>query len=161
MGNISSTKHHRQNSKLKTRKAYSIWFRHSEHSVKPQSRDVVPTWENTIPFIPPVDGGLVIKVYDGDTITIATRVFDDPTMYRFSVRLLGINAPEIRTRNPKEKALAEIVQKVLSDLVMDKHVTLKNVTIEKYGRLLADVYLDDKNINQYLLDHDLVERYEL
>ena len=31
-------------------------------------------WKDTIPFIPPVDKGLVIKVYDGDTITIAAKL---------------------------------------------------------------------------------------
>jgi hypothetical protein len=31
-------------------------------------------WNDTIPFIPPIDSGLVIKVYDGDTITIASQL---------------------------------------------------------------------------------------
>ena len=29
-------------------------------------------WQDTTPFVPPVDKGIVIKVYDGDTITIAS-----------------------------------------------------------------------------------------
>lgn len=158
MGNQVS----RQNSRLKTRKAYSIWL-HRNTDNKPASRTIseeTPTWENTIPFVPPVSGGLVIKVYDGDTITIATHIYDDPTMYRFSVRLFGINAPEIRTRDTEEKELAQMAQKVLSDLLLGKYVTLKNVTVEKYGRLLAEVYLGDQNMNQYMLDNKLVEHYE-
>lgn len=149
MGNYTSQH------KLKTRKAYSVWFRRNAASKSIE----IPTWENTVPFVPPVDGGLVIKVYDGDTITVATRIYDDPTMYRFSVRLLGIDAPELRTRDAEEKASAEIAQEVLSDLVIDKYVTLKNVSVEKYGRLLAEVYLGDQNINQYMLDNNLVEAY--
>ena len=31
-------------------------------------------WKDTIPFIPPITKGKVIKVYDGDTITIACRL---------------------------------------------------------------------------------------
>ena len=31
-------------------------------------------WSQTIPFIPPITQGIVIKVYDGDTITIASKL---------------------------------------------------------------------------------------
>ena len=136
-----------------------MWFRKKASESRSIQSEFVPTWDNTIPFIPPVEGGLVIKVYDGDTITIATQVYDDPTMYRFSVRLLGINAPEIRTRDADEKRSAKVAQQVLSDAVIGKNVTLKNVTVEKYGRLLADVYLGDQNINEYLLQNQVVEPY--
>ena len=34
----------------------------------------VPTWKNTKPFVPPLKEGIVIKVYDGDTITIASKL---------------------------------------------------------------------------------------
>ena len=136
-----------------------MWFRKKASESRSIQSELVPTWDNTIPFIPPVEGGLVIKVYDGDTITIATQVYDDPTMYRFSVRLLGINAPEIRTRDADEKRSAKVAQQVLSDAVIGKNVTLKNVTVEKYGRLLADVYLGDQNINEYLLQNQVVEPY--
>ena len=33
-------------------------------------------YEDTIPFIPPITHGKVIKVYDGDTITIAALLKD-------------------------------------------------------------------------------------
>ena len=48
------------------------------------------TWKNTVPFIPPIKNAVVIKVYDGDTITIACKLpFDDnlSPIYRFNVRL--------------------------------------------------------------------------
>ena len=31
-------------------------------------------YKDTIPFIPPITSGKVIKVYDGDTITIASKL---------------------------------------------------------------------------------------
>ena len=49
-------------------------------------------------FIPPLKTGKVIKVYDGDTITIASRVpglYNSP-IYKFSVRLNGIDSPEMK-----------------------------------------------------------------
>jgi hypothetical protein len=39
-----------------------------------------------IEFVPPVTGGKVIKVYDGDTITIATTLpYPDSPLYKFRV----------------------------------------------------------------------------
>ena len=57
-------------------------------------------WKDTIEYKVPIQGGRVIKVYDGDTITIAARLpYDDSQLYRFSVRLNGIDAPEIKGKS--------------------------------------------------------------
>ena len=49
-------------------------------------------YKDTIPYIPNVTYGKVIKVYDGDTITIACKMpFDNSPIYRFSVRIAGID----------------------------------------------------------------------
>ena len=54
-------------------------------------------WEDTIPFTFPISRGQVIKVYDGDTITIASKLpFESYPLYRLSVRLNGIDTPEIK-----------------------------------------------------------------
>lgn len=55
------------------------------------------TWADTIPFVHPVNSGICIKVYDGDTITIAAKLpYKGSPIYRFSVRLNGIDTPEIK-----------------------------------------------------------------
>ena len=41
---------------------------------------------------------------------------------------------------------------------MNKTVVLKNVKNEKYGRLLADVYVGDVHVNQFMLDNGLAVR---
>lgn len=107
------------------------------------SRDL--TYETTIPFIPPVKKGRVIKVYDGDTITIGTYVYG--TAYRFSVRLLGIDTPEMKGPH-KDKAI--LARDELYQLIFHKKVVLKNVSLEKYGRLLADVYVDGIHVNAWM-----------
>jgi micrococcal nuclease len=118
-------------------------------------------YEDTIPFVPPVTNGLVIKVYDGDTITIASKLpYSDSPMYRFSVRLNGIDSPEIRTKIPEEKKLAIIARDALSDKIMGKVITLENVSVEKYGRILADVIIDGENMNNYMLDKKLAVKYD-
>jgi len=119
------------------------------------------SWKETIPFVPPIDKGQVIKVYDGDTITIASKLpYPESLLYRFQVRLLGIDSPEIKGKTIEEKNAAKISQKALESMILQKIVYLKNIGTEKYGRILADVYIDDpenpKNqlhLNKWMLDN--------
>jgi endonuclease YncB( thermonuclease family) len=106
-------------------------------------------WKNTVEFVPLVTEGKVIKVYDCDTITIATKfpylttLNESNIMYRFHVRLLGIDTPEMKTKNEDEKSIAHLAQKSLSDLILNQKVTLKNTSLDKYGRILANVYTEN------------------
>jgi len=113
-------------------------------------------WKDTVPFIPPIQGGQVIKVYDGDTLTIAVKMpYENSPLYRFPVRFRGIDTPEIHGKDEDEKQSAIFARDAVSNMTLHKYVTLKNIGNEKYGRLLADVYLDDIHINEWLLK----ERY--
>jgi micrococcal nuclease len=129
-------------------------------------------WKTTKPFVPPVSNGKCIKCYDGDTITIATRLPFDQYMgkkltnivYRFPVRLNGIDCPEIKGKTPAEKALAIVARDELKKKILDKHIILKNVATEKYGRLLADVYVVENGqeiwINKWMLDMNYAVKYD-
>jgi endonuclease YncB( thermonuclease family) len=120
-------------------------------------------WEDTIEFTFPIEGGRVIKVYDGDTITIASKLpFKTSPVYRFPVRLNGIDAPEIKGKNilEEEKTAAEESKKYLSNLILNKYIILKNIKNEKYGRILADVYLNDININEEMLKNRYAVNYD-
>ena len=114
------------------------------------------TWKDTIPFIPPVEEGICIKVYDGDTITVASKLpFKESPLYRFPVRLNGIDTPEIKGKDEDEKTAAKQARDALADKILNANVQLKNVAQEKYGRLLADVYINNLHLNQWLI----TERY--
>lgn len=118
------------------------------------------TYNDTVPFIPPIIYGKVIKVYDGDTITIASKLpFEGSPLYRFSVRFAGIDSPEIRGETPMESALAIQSRDALHQLIFGKIIELKNNGKEKYGRMLADIYLDGLHVNQWMLDKKLAVKY--
>lgn len=111
-------------------------------------------WGDTVPFTFPISGGQVIKVYDGDTITIASKLpYDDSPLYRLSVRLNGIDTPEIKGKTADEKQVAKEARDALSGLIMNRQIRLENVESEKYGRILADVYLGDLHLNKWMIEN--------
>jgi micrococcal nuclease len=120
-------------------------------------------WEDTQEFTFPIKGGRVIKVYDADTITIASKLpYDESPLYRLSVRLNGIDTPEMKGKDisDEEKEAAKVAREFVYKLVFNKYVRLENVESEKYGRILADVYIGDIHLNDLLLKERYAVKYE-
>ena len=112
-------------------------------------------------FVPPIKQGRVIKCYDGDTITIASYLpYKNSELYKFSVRINGIDCPEIKSKCVSEKECAQIAKKCVEDKILHKMVRLENVSLEKYGRILADVYIDKVSMGDYLVEQRLAVKYE-
>jgi len=119
------------------------------------------TYKETIKFVPPITEGFIVKVYDGDTITLAAKLpYEESPMYRFQVRLNGIDTPEMKGKDEDEKKAALYAKNEMIHLVMNKTVQLKNVSTEKYGRILADVYVGGLHVNQWMLDNNLAVAYD-
>lgn len=119
-------------------------------------------YNDTIEFIAPINRAKVIKVYDGDTITVAARLTKDKELplYRFHVRLNGIDTPEVKAKTMREKELAINARDALANMIMGKIVDLRNNKTEKYGRILSDVYYGDVHVNQWMLDHQFAIPYD-
>ena len=118
-------------------------------------------WEDTVEFTFPIRGGRVIKVYDGDTITIASKLpFVESPLYRLSVRLNGIDTPEIKGKTEDEKSAAKQARDMLSNLILNKYVTLHNIQTEKYGRILADVFYGEVHLNNWLVNGRYAVKYD-
>jgi endonuclease YncB( thermonuclease family) len=118
-------------------------------------------WEDTVEFTFPIKGGRVIKVYDGDTITIASKLpFAESPLYRLSVRLNGIDTPEIKGKTEDEKTAAKQARDAVSNLILNKYVTLQNIETEKYGRILANVYIGDLHLNDWLVSERYAFKYD-
>ena len=125
------------------------------------STATIPGWKDTVPFVPPISGGRVIKVYDGDTITIASKLpYKKSPLYRFSVRLNRIDAPEIKGVSKKETQMAIISRDKLAEKCLNKQVTLTEIKREKYGRVLADVYCDGLFLNEWMIEQRLAVKYD-
>ena len=99
----------------------------------------------------------VLKVVDGDTIDVDIDLGFNITYYQ-RVRLAGIDTPESRTTDKKEKELGlEVKEKLKKAIDAASKVVIKTEkpdSSEKYGRILGWVFLDDNkvSINQTLID---------
>ena len=110
------------------------------------SGQLIPDWKQCVEYTPPFSGGVVIRVYDGDSITVASQLpaplcNTDPTMYRIPVRLAGIDAPEMHSNNLAERDAARHARAGLERFVLHRRVRLERVGKDKYGRFLARVWL--------------------
>ena len=130
-------------------------------------------YEDTVPFVLPFKEGYIVKVYDGDTITLAVQLPRQDVWYRIPIRLDGIDCAERRPKKKtkkggarssediaKEKEFAIYTRDKLSEKILGKQVVLKNTWTEpKYGRLMAQVYCDGININEWLLNSRMAVEY--
>lgn len=86
--------------------------------------------------------GRIVSVYDGDTMTVE---FDLGFHVKFTekCRLIGIDTPEIRTRNAIEKERGYITRDYVRTLVEGKVLKVRTQKEGKYGRFLIEVELED------------------
>lgn len=99
--------------------------------------------------------------YDGDTCYIIVDELPDK-LEKMSVRILGIDTPEIRGKCQKEKELAlkarEFANKVFREA---KEIEFKDLKWGKYGgRLLTNVYLDGKLYADMIIKKGLARPYD-
>ena len=103
----------------------------------------------------------VVSVYDGDTFKIDLQgvhpIFGDDV----SVRVNGIDTPEITGESDEVEALARKARDfVQAKLEAATQIELRNPQRGKYFRILADVYVDGASLAQILKDEGLAKAYD-
>jgi len=92
----------------------------------------------------------VLKVVDGDTIDAAIDLGFDISLTK-RIRLAGIDTPESRTTDTKEKALGlEVKEWLKKKLEGQTDVIVKTElpdSTEKYGRILGHLFIGDKEVS--------------
>ena len=78
----------------------------------------------------------VVSVYDGDTCTCVVDL-GFKTSVRIKVRLVGIDTPEVRTRDLEEKEKGIETRDWLREKILGKKVLLHTVKRGKFGRWLG------------------------
>jgi micrococcal nuclease len=104
----------------------------------------------------------IIRVIDGDTLKIEAKWLPDPLPKQISVRLNNIDTPEKGARSQCESE--QILSAKATEFTKTKVKESKKQEViiykfEKYGRLLADIVLDNKNLSKMLIDSKLARPY--
>jgi endonuclease YncB( thermonuclease family) len=104
--------------------------------------------------------GEVTGVLDGDTVSVRVHVWIGQEV-ETSVRIAGIDAPEIHGKCEKERRMAENAKEELQSLISGNPILLTNIRLEKYaGRVLAAAQTKNgTDIARHMLDKGLVRPY--
>ncbi len=102
-----------------------------------------------------------IKNYDADTVTFKIPNIHPLFGDNISIRVLGVDTPEIRTKNKCEKEKARNAKKLVKNLLKRaKRIDLTEIKRGKYFRVVADVMIDGKSLKYYLLKNGLATNYD-
>lgn len=100
----------------------------------------------------------VDRVVDGDTIDALVDLGFD-TWKKVRIRMMGMNAPESRTRDLEEKKRGLAAKDRLIELLGDEGFILQSHGVGKYGRCLGEIFVGDLNVNQTLIKEGHATEY--
>ena len=95
----------------------------------------------------------VIKVFDGDSILVSDMNLT------LSVRLVGIDAPELGYKAKKGQPFSRQSKNYLEKRINNRKIRLKLYGTDQYNRQLAEVFVDGQNINLEIIKKGLAEVY--
>ena len=96
----------------------------------------------------------VVRVFDGDTVRVSGMGLT------FKIRLVGIDAPETGWKGKTGQPYGREASDVLSRMVLERDVILKQYGTGGYNRMLAEVFRNGMNINLEMLQKGMAEVYQ-
>ena len=121
------------------------------------------TTENITPYIYRIKS--VTKIVDGDTIDADIDLGFDISLTK-RIRLAGIDTPESRTKNLKEKALGlESKEWMKKTLAGAKDILIKTElpdSTEKYGRIIGHLFINgqETSLNNQMITSGYALAYD-
>ena len=101
-----------------------------------------------------------IEVHDGDTLYLSIKEYPPIIGDHIGIRVLGVDTPEIRGKCDYEKNLAQQAKTFTTNAINNaKKIELKKLDRDKYFRILAELWIDDKNFADMLITNKLAYAY--
>lgn len=108
-----------------------------------------------------IENVVYLRNYDGDTITVDLPGIHPLIGKEISIRIDGIDAPEIKGRCDREIRLAREAKAVVTDMLSNaKRIVLANVGRDKYFRIDATVMTDGIDVGAELVRLGLAVKYD-
>ena len=103
----------------------------------------------------------ILRVVDGDTVDVRMDLGFN-VWHKCRVRLMGINAPESRTRDKEEKKRGLAAKEWLSKEIYDAvdPIELKSHGKGKFGRILGELFINNININELMVNSGHAVKYD-
>lgn len=102
----------------------------------------------------------VKRVHDGDTFIVDIANVHPIIGKEISIRIQGIDTPEITDKRENIRALAMKARDYVKErLQKAKTIELNNIRRDKYFRIVADVWVDGKDLASDLLNANLAKPY--
>jgi micrococcal nuclease len=102
-----------------------------------------------------------VKNYDGDTLTVKIPSVHPLLGENISVRILGIDAPELRSDSPCERQMAQKAKEELKEILAEGgRIDLESIGRDKYFRVLAKVTVDGRDVADMMLRRGLAVPYD-
>ena len=100
-----------------------------------------------------------VAVYDGDTCKVVGIRRGEKV--KVTIRLHGIDSPEIRTKDPDEKVAAIKARDVLRTRILNKMINVRFVCADKYhGREVAILSDREGEINSWMISSNHAVPYD-
>jgi micrococcal nuclease len=91
----------------------------------------------------------VLSIYDGDTFTVTVKGWPAIIGDRISIRIYGIDTPEMRDKRSEIKTKAQRAkQYVVKRLREGKIIELVDMRRDKYFRICAKVMIDGSDLGR-------------
>ena len=101
----------------------------------------------------------IVKVIDGDTVNVMVDFLTRELGNIISIRILGIDTPEMRGKCINEIEKAKEAKSYLKELIKTDQYSIVIKGRDKYFRILGDIKIKDKYVSQLMLEKGYARRY--
>ena len=104
----------------------------------------------------------VDRVYDGDTFYCTIKGHNPIDNKPVGIRIRGIDTPEMKGTEGKLHQKAQQAKDLVTEEIRNaRTIHLYNVNLnDKYGRILASVFCDRRDLAKILLEQKLAKKYD-
>jgi micrococcal nuclease len=103
-----------------------------------------------------------LRIIDSDTFLISAPFIPKPLKQQIPLRLSGVDGPGIKrwANCAKEAALGERAKEYVQGLFdKSKKQEIKFIGMDKYNRILGDIYFDGKSVSELLIKNGYGKKY--
>ena len=97
--------------------------------------------------------GKVVSVEDASNISVAMNC--DGVLKKYKIKMSGYKTYSLNSKINAEKNAAKLSRDMLKSKILNKIVLIKCGNFAEYGKIYADIYLDEEHINTWMIDKKL------